>query len=102
MTSKLEQWLEALDLVKYRDAFVENEIASAHQGDPIYAGDDLVGVVTSGGYGHTIEKNIAMGFVPIAYAEEGTALEISIIGQRCPAVVVSEPIFDPAHERPRG
>ncbi|MEM7535816.1 MAG: FAD-dependent oxidoreductase [Chloroflexota bacterium] len=81
---------------------VENEIASAHQGDPIYAGDDLIGVVTSGGYGHTIDKNIAMGFVPIAYADEGTALEISIIGQRCPAVVVSEPIFDPAHERPRG
>ena len=81
---------------------VENEIASPHQGDPIYNGDDLIGVVTSGGYGHTIEKNIAMGFVPIELADVGTELSISVIGTRSKATVVAEPIFDPKHERPRG
>jgi len=70
---------------------VDNEIASAHQGDPIYNGDDLIGVVTSGGYGHTIEKNIAMGFVPIELSDVGTELEISIIGTTCKATVVAEP-----------
>ena len=80
---------------------VENEIASPHQGDPIYSGDELVGVVTSGGYGHTIEKNIALGFVPSGLSAPGTELEISIIGTLSKAVVVTEPIFDPEHERPR-
>ncbi len=27
MTGDIEQWLEALDLTKYREAFAENEIA---------------------------------------------------------------------------
>lgn len=80
---------------------VENDIADAHQGDPIYAADELIGVVTSGGYGHTIGKSIALGFVPTQYATPGTTLAISIIGQRSPATVVTQPIFDPNHERPR-
>ncbi|MEM7114284.1 MAG: FAD-dependent oxidoreductase [Chloroflexota bacterium] len=90
----------------YRKRFVplivDSEIADAHTGDPIYAGDALIGVVTSAGYGHTIEKSIAMGFVNVEYGEPGTELEISIIGTRRPAVVVTEPIFDPEHKRPRG
>ncbi len=80
---------------------VDCDIAAAHEGDPIYAGDALIGVVTSGGYGHTIGKNIALGYVDAAYGDAGTELEISIIGTRYPAVTVAEPIFDPDHERPR-
>ena len=80
---------------------VENEVASAHAGDPIYAGSELVGVVTSGEYGHTIGKNLALGFVDGKYAAPETRLEVSVIGTRSPAVVVPEPIFDPTHERAR-
>jgi len=32
-------------------------------------------------------------------AELGVALEIDILGQRRPAVVTSEPIYDPSNER---
>ena len=81
---------------------VENDIAPAHEGDPVYSGDDLIGVVTSGGYGHTIGKNIAMAYVDTPYSEVDTMLEIEIIGQRSPAEIVASPIFDPKHERPRG
>ena len=49
----------------------------------------------------TVDKNIAMGFLPIDKAAEGTDVEIQIIGTRYPAKVVAEPIFDPANERPR-
>ena len=41
---------------------VDNQVAAAHTGDPIYAGEELVGVVTSGAYGHHTETNIAMGY----------------------------------------
>ena len=80
---------------------VDCDIAAAHEGDPIWSGGDLIGVVTSGGYGHTIGKNIAMGFVDTPHAAIGTELEISIIGNRYKATIVAEPIFDPEHERPR-
>ena len=80
---------------------VENDIASAHTGDPIKLGDDIVGVVTSGAYGHTTGRNIAMGYVDPAHAAPGTELTIRIIGGHSPAVVSADPMFDAAHERPR-
>ncbi|MGI9604703.1 MAG: glycine cleavage T C-terminal barrel domain-containing protein, partial [Acidimicrobiales bacterium] len=80
---------------------VDNETAAAHMGDPIYSGDDLVGVVTSGAYGHSMETNIAMGYVGPGLAEPGTELGIDVIGQRCRATVRAEPMFDPDHRRPR-
>ncbi len=80
---------------------VDNTIAPAHTGDPIYAGDDLIGVVTSGAFGHTIGVNIAMGYVKPEFATPDTELTIGIIGERSPAVVRPTPMYDPAHQRPR-
>ena len=80
---------------------VSSDEASAHTGDPIWSGDDLVGVVTSGGYGHTMELNIAMGYVDPGCAEPGTQLAVDVIGIRRPAIVTTEPMFDPKHTRPR-
>jgi len=80
---------------------VDNDVAAAHIGDPIYVGEELVGVVTSGAYGHHTKTNIAMGYIEPAHADPGTKLSLEIIGQRCDATVRTEPMFDPAHERPR-
>jgi len=80
---------------------VDNQTAAAHTGDPIYSGDELIGVVTSGAYGHHTGTNIAMGYVQPAYAEPGTKLALEVIGQRCDATVRPEPMFDPEHHRPR-
>ena len=80
---------------------VENDIASAHIGDPIKLGDEIVGVVTSAAYGHTTGRNIAMGYVDPAHAAPGTELTIRIIGDHSPAVVSTDPMFDATHERPR-
>ena len=80
---------------------VDNDTASAHTGDPIYAGDQLVGVVTSGAYGHHMGINIAMGYVEPDLAEPGTELTVEIIGERSAATVRAEPMFDPEHVLPR-
>ena len=80
---------------------VTNDEASALPGDPIWAGQELIGVVTSGGYGHTLDINIAMGYVDPSHAAPGTALAIDVIGVRSPAVIRKEPMFDPTHTRPR-
>jgi len=80
---------------------VDNDEAAAHIGDPIWAGDKLVGVVTSGAYGHHTETNLAMGYVDPEHAAAGTSLAIDIIGKRSPATIPAEPMFDAPHERPR-
>ncbi len=38
--------------------------ADAHGHEPILEGDELIGFVTSGGYGHRVEQSIALGYVP--------------------------------------
>ena len=80
---------------------VENDEASAHLGDPIWHDDALIGVVTSGAYGHFTETNIAMGYVDPRFSEPGTELAIDVIGQRSGATVRAEPMFDAPHARTR-
>ena len=80
---------------------VDCETAPAHSGDPIYSNGSQVGTVTSGGYGHRVRKNIAMGFVEDAYSAPGSALEIGIIGERYPAQVAEAPLYDPTNARMR-
>ena len=62
--------------------------------EPIRSGEKIVAWVTSGGYGYSVEKSIAYGYLPVDYAEIGTKLDIEIMGERIPAEVVSEPLWD--------
>ncbi|MCY4453134.1 MAG: FAD-dependent oxidoreductase [Immundisolibacterales bacterium] len=71
--------------------------------EPIFAGDEVVGFVTSGGYAHWSEQSIALGFVPVELMEDGgVEFTIEILGERRAARLVHEPILDPRGERMRG
>jgi len=50
-----------------------------------------VGIVTSGGYGPTLEGPIAMGYVPSGLAEIGTELGLAVRGHLRPAKVAPLP-----------
>ena len=63
--------------------------------EPIFDGERVLGYVTSANYGYTARKSIAYGYLPIEYATEGTPVEIYFFGNRCPAVVAKEPLYDP-------
>jgi dimethylglycine dehydrogenase len=76
---------------------VQCDIAAAHAGDPIYHGEQLVGSITSGAYGHRLQKNIAMAFVAPEHAATGTELTIEILGQRQAAQVVEGCLYDPTN-----
>jgi dimethylglycine dehydrogenase len=67
----------------------------------VWQGARRVGLVTSGGYGHRLGRSIALAYVETPLAVEGTALEIDIYGERCPARVAREPLYDPTNERLR-
>jgi len=51
-------------------------------------------LVTSGGFGHTIEKPIAYGYLPIHYSKPGTRLQIEVAAKRYEAIVEKEPLYD--------
>ncbi len=78
---------------------VDCKIASAQMGAPVWSGGQVVGSVSSGGYGHTIGKNIALGFLRADLAEPGTEVAVTILGEARPAVVAAEPLYDPRNER---
>jgi dimethylglycine dehydrogenase len=54
-----------------------------------------VGYVTSGAYGHCIDKSLAAGYVPSNLAREGEELEIDILGESRAARVRLAPLYDP-------
>ncbi len=71
----------------------------AREGATIYAGDVLVGDVTSGGFAPSVGAPIAMGWVSLPHAALGTALEIEVRGKRIAAVVASMPFVPHRYRR---
>jgi glycine cleavage system aminomethyltransferase T len=67
--------------------------------EPIYDGETVVGWTTSGGYGYSVQKSIVYAYLPLAYAEPGTTLDILFFGERVSAVVEKDPLWDPKGER---
>ncbi len=91
------------DGVQGRLAYVEVDAATAdvYGGEPVWAGDTLVGVTTSGGYGHHTRKSLAFVYVQPAAARPGAELEIELLGERRRAQVLAGPVYDPENARPR-
>jgi len=75
---------------------VEATDADAIGDEPIWRNGEVIGWVTSGGYGHTVGKSLSMGYIEKAHAEAETGFEIEIIGERRPAVRLAVPAYDPS------
>ncbi|QKK27015.1 FAD-dependent oxidoreductase [Rhizobium hidalgonense] len=75
--------------------------------EPIWRGDELVGHVTSGGWGYRLNKMLGLASlhrdegVSKAWIDEG-GFEVQIVGKRYPIQVQLQPFYDPQGERMRG
>ncbi|MGH8003307.1 MAG: glycine cleavage system aminomethyltransferase GcvT [Limisphaerales bacterium] len=69
------------------------ERAIPRKGCGIYASGQKTGEVTSGTFSPSLEKGIGLGYVPAAFSDVGTKLEIDIRGKNTPATVVSAPFY---------
>ncbi|CAN5824977.1 hypothetical protein BH24CHL4_BH24CHL4_12420 [soil metagenome] len=67
--------------------------------EPILSGDEVVGYVSSAGFGYTVNTTVAYGYLPIDHAQLGTELSIEYFGKRYAAMVVQEPLLPQARER---
>ena len=81
---------------------VDAEDADASGYEPIWKDGKLVGFVTSGGYGYTVGKSLAMAMVDRDLTAEGTELTVHIVGAERTARVIAASPYDPTAKAMRG
>jgi 4-methylaminobutanoate oxidase (formaldehyde-forming) len=69
--------------------------------EPVQIDGQILGRVTTGGYGYTVGSSIAYAYVPPEHADPGTAVAVEIFGRWVEGEVANEPLFDPKGERIR-
>jgi len=81
---------------------IDSSDADAWGYEPIWYKDELAGFVTSGAYGHTVEKSLALAYVKTKFLES-SKLEFSvhIVDKRVPAAITPEAAYDPNGSRMR-
>lgn len=67
--------------------------AIARQGYPIQVEGQTIGTITSGTMSPTLNRAIAMGYVPTAFANPGQALTVLVRDQPQPAQIVPRPFY---------
>jgi aminomethyltransferase len=73
--------------------FVITGAGIPRQGNPILAGDEQVGEVTSGTHSPSLDVGIGMGYIRSDLAEPGTEIEIDVRGKRRTAEVRKAPLY---------
>ena len=68
-------------------------VGIARQGNPVLAGGEPAGVVTSGTFSPSLEIGIGMAYVRAGLAEPGTEVEIDVRGKHRPARIASKPLY---------
>ena len=88
-------------VLRLRSFVVNAKDADVIRDEPIWFGEKVTGWVTSGGFAHNSGVSVAMGYVPKEIADEENGWSIEILGERCYATMLSEPLFDPKGQNMR-
>ena len=68
---------------------------------PVYAGDKLVGRVTSGSWGPRLEKALALSMLSPEISKPGSEVTVKILDKHYKAKVIAESPYDPENQRLR-
>jgi glycine cleavage system aminomethyltransferase T len=69
--------------------------------EPVRVDGEVVGRITSGGYGFAVQRSIAYAYLPPARAQIGTRGEVNVFGDWVGFEVMAEPLYDPSGDRIR-
>ncbi|NGO70449.1 FAD-dependent oxidoreductase [Streptomyces boncukensis] len=69
--------------------------------EPVYADGVASGYVTSAAYGYTVGRCVAYAWLPARVAVPGTPVSVDYFGEKVPATVAAEPLFDPGMDKIR-
>jgi len=78
--------------------FTVDDAMPAFGGETILRDGEVVGLVSSGGFGTTVGKTVLYGYLPAALSGE-TDFEVEALGERYRARRVEGPLYDPGNER---
>jgi dimethylglycine dehydrogenase len=82
---------------------IDAEDADASGGEPIFLPDGApAGQVSSGAYGYTVGKSLALCYLKAGAAAAGDTVHVAVMGRLRPARVLAAPAFDPEGARLRG
>lgn len=70
-----------------------------HGYEVLDAEGNVVGAVTTGYRGLSVDKSIAMAMVDVAHAAQGTALQVQIRRKRFPAVVIPKKFYNKSYKK---
>jgi aminomethyltransferase len=73
--------------------------APAREGAVILANGEEIGVLTSGGFGPSVNIPVAMGYVKSEFASPGSKLDVQVRGKNLPATIVSLPFVPHQYKR---
>ncbi len=73
--------------------------APLRAGTKIYSGEEEVGHVTSGAWGPSVERPVAMAYVESGHSEPGTELTGELRGKRIPLTVTRLPFREAGYKR---
>jgi 4-methylaminobutanoate oxidase (formaldehyde-forming) len=78
---------------RLRCLVLEDPRSVALGNEPVRVDGEIVGRVTTGGYGYTVERSIAYAYLPPTL-DVGTSVEVDIFGRWIPGEVAAEPLYD--------
>ena len=65
--------------------------------EPVWWKDEYAGFVTSGAYGHSVKKSLALAYVKSQFLDAAKQeFSVHVVDQRRPAVILSEAAYDPS------
>ncbi|MBN8411174.1 glycine cleavage system aminomethyltransferase GcvT [Halomonas denitrificans] len=92
--------IEVKDHQRKRVGLLAEGRAPVREGAELYSEDNqLLGSVTSGGFGPSVGKPVAMGYVTLDHAELGTTVYAEVRGKRLPMTVTRMPVITPGYYR---
>lgn len=83
----------------FRVGIQPQERAPARAGTEIYKDGQKIGEITSGGFGPSVDRPVAMGYVEFEHSSVGTKIELMIRDKLRPAEVCSLPFIPPRNRK---
>jgi glycine cleavage system T protein len=75
---------------------------TVYGGEAVWKDGQVLGRLRSGGYGHTVGRNVGLVYLPADVARAvGTPLEVEVFGERVSAEVAPDVLYDPEGARIR-
>jgi len=78
---------------------VDNTDSDCMGNEPVYHDGKIVGLTTSGGFGHAVGKSLAFAYVDPKLTTVGTEFDVMVFTEKRKARIIAESIWDPKNER---